>query len=82
MEKKIEKNELDIVVTVTVNGDEWKKAQNKEFNKKFSCNIPESYYAKALKYKNTGLIICTDNSIKLTRKGFLVSNELIAEIIL
>ena len=36
MEKKIEKNELDIVVTVTVNGDEWKKAQNKEFNKRAS----------------------------------------------
>ena len=61
----------------------WQTKQGiKEFNKKFSCNIPESYYAKALKYKNTGLIICTDNSIKLTRKGFLVSNELIAEIIL
>ena len=59
-----------------------KGLENKEFNKKFSCNIPESYYAKTLKYKNTGLIICTDNSIKLTRKGFLVSNELIAEIIL
>lgn len=59
-----------------------KGLENKEFNKKFSCNIPESYYAKALKYKNTGLIICTDNSIELTRKGFLVSNELIAEIIL
>lgn len=36
MEKKIEKKELDVVVTVTVNGDEWKKAQNKEFNKKAS----------------------------------------------
>lgn len=36
MEKKIEKNELDVVVTVTVNGDEWKKAQNKEFNKRAS----------------------------------------------
>ena len=36
MEKKIEKNELDIVVTVNVNGDEWKKAQNKEFNKRAS----------------------------------------------
>ena len=29
MEKKIEKNELDIVVTVNVNGDEWKKGTEK-----------------------------------------------------
>ena len=36
MEKNIEKHDLDIVVTVTVNGDEWKKAQNKEFNKRAS----------------------------------------------
>ena len=35
MEKKIERKEnLEVVVTVTSNGDEWKKAQKKEYNKK------------------------------------------------
>ena len=33
MEKKIEKNGSQVVITFTTNGDEWKNAQNKEFNK-------------------------------------------------
>ena len=59
-----------------------KGLENNEFKKKFSYDIPQLYYKKAAKYESMGLVICTDNSIKLTRKGFLVSNELISEIIL
>lgn len=33
MEKKIEKNGSQVVITFTTSGDEWKNAQNKEFNK-------------------------------------------------
>ena len=33
MEKKIEKNGSEVVITFTTSGDEWKAAQTKEFNK-------------------------------------------------
>lgn len=33
MEKKIEKNGSQVVITFSTSGDEWKNAQNKEFNK-------------------------------------------------
>lgn len=59
-----------------------KGLENNKFEKKFFHSIPQSYYKNASKYESMGLTICTDNSIRLTRKGFLVSNELISEIIL
>lgn len=33
MEKKVEKNGSQVVISFVANGDEWKKAQDKEFNK-------------------------------------------------
>ena len=59
-----------------------KGLKNNEFKKRFSQDIPKKYYANAKKYENCGLVIITENTIKLTRKGFIVSNELISEIIL
>lgn len=56
--------------------------ENREFKKRFSCNIPQNYFKNALRYKDKGLVICTKDSIKLTRKGFIVSNELISKILL
>ncbi len=41
MEKKIERNGTQVVITFIANGEEWKKAQNKEFNKlSAKLNVP------------------------------------------
>lgn len=55
--------------------------ENSKFKKRFSHNIPQSYFENALKYKDNNLVICTKDSIKLTRKGFIISNELISKIL-
>lgn len=54
---------------------------NKEYKNRFGCNIPENYYRKAKIYSEHGLTIIDSSGIKLTSKGFLVSNSLILNII-
>ena len=55
---------------------------NKLFKQRFGINIPQIYFEKAKKFQKYGLTIVNESSIKLTTKGFLVSNELISRILL
>lgn len=52
-----------------------------EYQLKFGENIPEVYFKRASKYIESGLVIIDKSGIKLTAKGFLVSNSLILNII-
>lgn len=51
------------------------------YKKRFGVNIPHKYYKNSEIYKQAGFVICDDNGIRFTRKGNLVSNSLINEII-
>lgn len=53
-----------------------------DFKDKLGIPIPEKFSQNAKLLKNTGLVNVTADSISLTPKGFLVSNELISRIIL
>lgn len=55
---------------------------NKGCKEKFGCNIPQEFYKNAEKFKNSDLLLSDENGIRFTKKGFLVSNALISEIIL
>ncbi|MDQ5983155.1 MAG: Heme chaperone HemW [Eubacteriales bacterium SKADARSKE-1] len=55
---------------------------NELFFNRFKKNIPKRYFENAKLYEKPGLVTLTDSSIKLTKPGFLVSNELISRIIL
>lgn len=55
---------------------------NNEYLNRFNTNVPDEYYKKAERFVPLGLIECDDIGIRLTEKGFLLSNTLIAEIIL
>lgn len=55
--------------------------KSKDFEKRFSKSIDE-YINKAKKYIDNGLIIKDKEGIKLTREGFLISNTIIADILL
>ena len=48
---------------------------------RFGRGIPEEYRVRAEKFRKTGLLYCDEAGIRLTRKGFLVSNTLIGEIL-
>lgn len=54
---------------------------NKKFKNKFGKNIPKIYFERAKKFEEYGYLNCTENSICLTEKGFLVSNSIISEIL-
>ncbi len=54
---------------------------NKKFKSKLGKNIPKVYFDKAKKFEEHGYLNCTENSIYLTEKGFLVSNSIISEIL-
>ena len=59
-----------------------KGLENTRYFGKFKRNIPAKYFSKAKIFENLGLLK-TDkkNYIRLTSKGFLVSNKLISEIL-
>lgn len=59
-----------------------KGIENEQFYKRFKINIPESYLKKAKIYEKYGLTKVLKDGFYLTKRGFLVSNELIANIIL
>ena len=56
--------------------------KNSEFYKRFKMNIPEKYFEKARLYEKHGFVEVSNDGFNLTKKGFLVSNELIANIVL
>lgn len=49
---------------------------------RFNKPIPQKYYDKSQKFEKMGLMTCDDKGIRLTEKGFLLSNSIITEIIL
>lgn len=51
------------------------------FRARFGTGIPEEYRRRAKKFVHPGWVVCDQNGIRLTREGFLVSNELIGEIL-
>lgn len=53
----------------------------KKFEEKFGYSIPEIYIFKAQKYLKTEFLVLDKSSIRLTPKGFLVSNKIISDII-
>lgn len=54
---------------------------NREYKERFGRDIPQKYFLKAKKFEGTGYIITDNESIKLTSKGFIVSNAIISEIL-
>lgn len=54
---------------------------NKDFKYKFGFDLPDEYFKRAESLKNTGLVKLNSDSISLTRKGFLVSNQIITKIL-
>ena len=53
----------------------------KKFKEKFGYSISETYISKAKKYSNTGFLVLNKSGIRLTPRGFLVSNKIISDII-
>lgn len=52
-----------------------------ELEKKFGISIPDNMRKKAEKYTADGYLVSDGQGIRLTRKGFLVSNTIISELI-
>lgn len=51
------------------------------YRKRFGANIPKRYYQNTKPFTNAGFILCDDEGIRITQKGFLVSNALIEKIV-
>lgn len=49
--------------------------------RRFGTGIPAEYRARAARFAEAGLLVCDDGGIRFTRKGFLVSNALMGEIL-
>lgn len=54
---------------------------NQKFKNKIGKVIPKVYFEKAKKFQEHGFLQCNTDSIRLTEKGFLVSNAIISEIL-
>ena len=52
-----------------------------EYENLFNLKLTNNFYRKAQIYEKLGYIKIDDNSIRLTEKGFLLSNAIIAELI-
>ena len=59
-----------------------KGLSNEDFKRRFNIDLPEKVVKNAAQYEKYGLLKISDNTIKFTKAGFLVSNELICKIIL
>ena len=55
--------------------------KNADTQKFFGFNIPEKVMKKARALEKHSLTVCTENSISLTKQGFLLSNAVITEIL-
>ena len=55
-------------------------SEEKVFNR-FGHNIPKGIYEKSRIFVDNGYINYNENGLKLTRKGFLMSNRILAEIL-
>ena len=54
--------------------------KNGEYKAFFGKDIPKKYFKKAKKFESFGLVTTAEDEIKLTEKGFLLSNYIISEI--
>lgn len=54
---------------------------HEEFRKRFGTNIPDKYIKNAERLEKTGLLTCDGRGIRLNKRGFLLSNTLILEIL-
>lgn len=55
---------------------------NEEYRKRFKKDIPDEYFKRARLYEPYGVVEIKDNdSIRLTREGYIVSNYIISRII-
>lgn len=52
------------------------------YQDRFGKGIPERYRKRAARFEKSGLLVCDKRGIRFTPQGFLVSNSLIAEVIL
>lgn len=52
-----------------------------QYKERFGHEMSEKYISNARKFINTGYLIIDDNGIRLTAKGFIVSNSIITEIL-
>lgn len=55
---------------------------NSEFKKSFKRDLPKAFFEKAREFEKAGLITLDGERVALTEKGFLVSNSIIAELVL
>lgn len=53
----------------------------KSFYERYKKKIPDEIFKRAEKLEKTGLLNISDNGIGLTKKGFLLSNNIIAELL-
>lgn len=51
------------------------------FINRYNCGLPESFFEKADKFAERGLLISDDKHIALTTEGFLLSNTIIGDLI-
>lgn len=56
--------------------------KKRTFHERFDMNVPKRYFDKAKFYEKYGLTKVSNDGFNLNPKGFLVSNELIADMIL
>ena len=54
--------------------------KNGEYKAFFGKDIPKKYFKKTKKFESFGLVTTAEDEIKLTEKGFLLSNYIISEI--
>lgn len=55
---------------------------NSKFKSRFGFNLPEIYFKRAKQFQKYGLTFVDNENIRLTPKGFLISNELISKMLL
>ena len=53
----------------------------KGFYERFGKNIPDIIFKRALPFEKNGLLKITEEGISLTKKGFLLSNSIISELL-
>ncbi len=58
-----------------------KGVSNRDYKKRFGCDIPESVLVNASSFEKSGHLTITDDTISLTEKGMLISNYIISSLI-
>lgn len=53
----------------------------KEYEERYKENLPERFFTKAKLFDKSGFLLLDKNKVTLTKKGYLVSNSIISELI-